>query len=320
MPPRDRLTGIVLGRDVGAMFQDPMTSLNPLFTVESQLTESDAGSSQAGQGSRAVACPGIARIRRHPRAGAAPQGLSPPIVRRSAPARRDRCRAIVRSQARGRRRTDDGARRVGAGADPQAPARSRRQPRHRHPARHAQHGRRGPDCRPRHHHASRQGRRNRPDGRGSAPPEGRLCQGADRRRPAHRPAPRPFPGRRRGRQGSRGRCPRGNCARKPSAPDDGRRWSAHPVGREPVRRLHHQRLASGLERPSLPRGRRCQLLGPQRRGVRARGRIRLRQDHHRQCRLGPRAPHRGARALSRAEPLPAKARPAGSGRCAKRSR
>ena len=32
-------TGIVLGRDVGAIFQDPMTSLNPLFTIESQLTE-----------------------------------------------------------------------------------------------------------------------------------------------------------------------------------------------------------------------------------------------------------------------------------------
>ena len=29
----------MLGRDVGAVFQDPMTSLNPLFTVESQLTE-----------------------------------------------------------------------------------------------------------------------------------------------------------------------------------------------------------------------------------------------------------------------------------------
>ena len=34
-----RAAGIVPGRDVGAIFQDPMTSLNPLFTVESQLTE-----------------------------------------------------------------------------------------------------------------------------------------------------------------------------------------------------------------------------------------------------------------------------------------
>ena len=34
-----RTEGITPGRDVGAIFQDPMTSLNPLFTVESQLCE-----------------------------------------------------------------------------------------------------------------------------------------------------------------------------------------------------------------------------------------------------------------------------------------
>jgi peptide/nickel transport system ATP-binding protein len=38
-PARGSAEGVVLGRDVGAVFQDPMTSLNPLFTVESQLTE-----------------------------------------------------------------------------------------------------------------------------------------------------------------------------------------------------------------------------------------------------------------------------------------
>jgi peptide/nickel transport system ATP-binding protein len=31
--------GLQLGRDIGVIFQDPMTSLNPLFTIESQLTE-----------------------------------------------------------------------------------------------------------------------------------------------------------------------------------------------------------------------------------------------------------------------------------------
>jgi peptide/nickel transport system ATP-binding protein len=31
--------GALLGRDVGVIFQDPMTSLNPLFTIESQLAE-----------------------------------------------------------------------------------------------------------------------------------------------------------------------------------------------------------------------------------------------------------------------------------------
>jgi peptide/nickel transport system ATP-binding protein len=31
--------GLALGRDIGVIFQDPMTSLNPLFTIESQLAE-----------------------------------------------------------------------------------------------------------------------------------------------------------------------------------------------------------------------------------------------------------------------------------------
>ena len=31
--------GLALGRDIGVIFQDPMTSLNPLFTIESQLSE-----------------------------------------------------------------------------------------------------------------------------------------------------------------------------------------------------------------------------------------------------------------------------------------
>lgn len=34
-----RAEGIVPGRDVGVIFQDPMTSLNPLFTIEDQLCE-----------------------------------------------------------------------------------------------------------------------------------------------------------------------------------------------------------------------------------------------------------------------------------------
>jgi peptide/nickel transport system ATP-binding protein len=38
-PAKGSAEGVVLGRDVGAVFQDPMTSLNPLFTIESQLME-----------------------------------------------------------------------------------------------------------------------------------------------------------------------------------------------------------------------------------------------------------------------------------------
>ncbi|MCX7326284.1 MAG: ABC transporter ATP-binding protein [Hyphomicrobiales bacterium] len=38
-PVTGRGDGVQLGRDIGVIFQDPMTSLNPLFTIESQLTE-----------------------------------------------------------------------------------------------------------------------------------------------------------------------------------------------------------------------------------------------------------------------------------------
>ncbi len=38
-PATGRAEGVRQGRDVGAIFQDPMTALNPLFTVESQLCE-----------------------------------------------------------------------------------------------------------------------------------------------------------------------------------------------------------------------------------------------------------------------------------------
>ncbi len=38
-PATGKGEGVQLGRDIGVVFQDPMTSLNPLFTIESQLTE-----------------------------------------------------------------------------------------------------------------------------------------------------------------------------------------------------------------------------------------------------------------------------------------
>ena len=38
-PRTGRAPGVLPGRDIGAVFQDPMTSLNPLFTVETQIGE-----------------------------------------------------------------------------------------------------------------------------------------------------------------------------------------------------------------------------------------------------------------------------------------
>jgi peptide/nickel transport system ATP-binding protein len=38
-PATGKGEGLALGKDIGVIFQDPMTSLNPLFTIEAQLTE-----------------------------------------------------------------------------------------------------------------------------------------------------------------------------------------------------------------------------------------------------------------------------------------
>ena len=52
-----RAEGIVPGRDIGAIFQDPMTSLNPIFTIEDQLSEAmrhHLGLSRKAASSRAL--------------------------------------------------------------------------------------------------------------------------------------------------------------------------------------------------------------------------------------------------------------------------
>ena len=64
----------VRGGKIGFIFQDPMTSLNPVLTIGRQIEES---LEQAG---------------RHPRRQATPQGLPPRAVRRNATACDDRNR------------------------------------------------------------------------------------------------------------------------------------------------------------------------------------------------------------------------------------
>ena len=132
-----------------------MTSLNPLFTIESQLGEAmrfHLGVTRQGSTgtlARTAACC------RHSRAGAAAQRLPAPAFGRATPARRHCGRALLRSEAAHRRRTDHGPRRLGSGADPEAHPQSRRRPRSRRDARHAQHGRRCRDRRQRNGDASR---------------------------------------------------------------------------------------------------------------------------------------------------------------------
>ncbi len=115
-------SGACAARAVGTVFQDPSTSLNPLKTIGDQLAETALAHLDVSrtEGARAGGS-ARARRRRHPSGRRAPRRLAARVLRRHASARRDRARADRRARARHRRRADDGARRVGAGADPRTP-------------------------------------------------------------------------------------------------------------------------------------------------------------------------------------------------------
>ena len=78
------------GKDVAMIFQEPMTALNPLFTIGNQIAEVlmlHEGLIGEGGGAAHGAAAGQDR---HTGAGAARAGLSAPALRRPAPARHDR--------------------------------------------------------------------------------------------------------------------------------------------------------------------------------------------------------------------------------------
>ena len=82
--PERRLRGI-RGNRIAMVFQEPMTSLNPLHTIEKQLAEVLAlhkGLWRQGQRENSR----TARVGRHPRAGQAPESLSTRTLRRPAAA------------------------------------------------------------------------------------------------------------------------------------------------------------------------------------------------------------------------------------------
>ena len=90
----------IRGNDIAMIFQEPMTSLNPVFTIGDQISEAvmlhqDVAKSR-GQGHRAIE---MLADGRHPDAGAPRQAVPARAVGRHAPARDDRdgARRAIRS-------------------------------------------------------------------------------------------------------------------------------------------------------------------------------------------------------------------------------
>ena len=94
--PEDELRAI-RGRDIAMIFQDPMTSLNPVLTIEEQMIETIQAHKQIDKAEareRAIELLAMVGI---PQARDAPQELPAPVLRRHAPARDDRDGARARA-------------------------------------------------------------------------------------------------------------------------------------------------------------------------------------------------------------------------------
>ena len=108
----------IRGNEISMIFQEPMTSLNPLHTVEKQIAEDPED--PPGHGRTGSARPGArpARQGRHPRSRDPAAELPAPAFRRAAPARDDRHGAGQRAGPADCRRAHHRAGRDRTGADP----------------------------------------------------------------------------------------------------------------------------------------------------------------------------------------------------------
>ena len=90
------------GRSLAVVFQDPMTSLNPVLTIGTQLIETLQEHLEL-DGNAAKAQRRTAGRGRYSRAGAAIDAISASAIRRDAAAGCDRHRAVMRAEAADRR-------------------------------------------------------------------------------------------------------------------------------------------------------------------------------------------------------------------------
>ena len=89
----------IRGGDIGMVFQEPMTSLNPVLTIGRQITETLEQHRGMDRDGGAQARGRTARSGRHRRCAAATEAVSASALGRHAPARHDRHRAGLRSRS-----------------------------------------------------------------------------------------------------------------------------------------------------------------------------------------------------------------------------
>ena len=136
------------GREIGMIFQEPMTSLNPVLTVGRQLTEPPRDPPRHDAGPVAGPRDRDALAGGHLRRSAAPPPVPAPVQRRHAAAHDDRHGAGLQSGADPGRRADHRARRDDPGPDPRADEGALAAAGRRHADDHAQPGRGRPLRRP----------------------------------------------------------------------------------------------------------------------------------------------------------------------------
>ncbi len=138
----------IRGRDIAMIFQEPMTSLEP--GAHHRLPDHGAAVHPSRHDRRRRTRPrgGPAQDGGHSRSRAPPRSVSAPVLGRHAPARDDRHRALLQSEAHHCRRAHYRPRRHDPGADPQAHERPVARPRNRAGDHHPQSRRRGALRRP----------------------------------------------------------------------------------------------------------------------------------------------------------------------------